>query len=76
MVYFSGKDVTTAVVGDALVVVGTETGDAKVLTHEHNIENSDEVKRVLGDHPGEENIIQGGLLLGSLTSFRSFGNFR
>lgn len=76
VLHLSGPRATLATAGDSMVVVGTEDGRAKILNTEHNVQNAEEVKRVLEEHPGEEGVVRDGHLLGALTALRSFGNFR
>ena len=48
------------------------------MTAEHNSDNAAEVKRILGEHPKEEDrdIIRGDRLLGILAPLRAFGDFK
>ena len=48
------------------------------MTAEHNSDNAGEVKRILGEHPKEEerDIIRGDRLLGILAPLRAFGDFK
>ena len=51
---------------------------AKKMTTEHNSDNAAEVKRILNEHPKEEDrdIIRGDRLLGILAPLRAFGDFK
>ena len=51
---------------------------AKKMTAEHNSDNVTEVKRILSEHPVEEerDIIKGDRLLGILAPLRAFGDFK
>jgi serine/threonine protein phosphatase PrpC len=48
------------------------------MTTEHNSDNAAEVKRILDEHPKEEerDIIRGDRLLGILAPLRAFGDFK
>ena len=48
------------------------------MTAEHNSDNMAEVKRILSEHPKEEerDIIRGDRLLGILAPLRAFGDFK
>jgi pyruvate dehydrogenase phosphatase len=48
------------------------------MTTEHNSDNVAEVRRILGEHPKEEerDIIRGDRLLGILAPLRAFGDFK
>ncbi|CAG9803417.1 unnamed protein product [Chironomus riparius] len=71
-----------AACGDCQAVLGSinEHGHwvATKLNHEHNAENTAEVKRILSEHPGSERdtIIRGDRLLSQLAPLRAFGDFR
>lgn len=72
--------VTVASTGDCRVVLGHKAGkgdkwEAYALTSDQNAHNTDEVKRLLAAHPGEEDtLIVEDRILGSLMPFRTFGD--
>lgn len=57
----SGKELYVANCGDARAIIGQENDDGTFsafrMSNEHNVENSDEVKRLLKEHPNEQNTI-------------------
>lgn len=75
-------DLYIANCGDARAILGTidEQGNQGVinLSHDHNIRNQSEVKRVLAEHPPNEShsVIRSERLLGLLMPFRAFGDVR
>ena len=75
-------DLYIANCGDARAIIGTidEEGKHGVihLSHDHNIRNQAEVKRVLAEHPPNEShsVIRSDRLLGLLMPFRAFGDVR
>jgi pyruvate dehydrogenase phosphatase len=75
-------DLYIANCGDARAILGTidDNGNQTVipLSHDHNIRNQSEVKRVLSEHPSNEShsVIRSDRLLGLLMPFRAFGDIR
>jgi pyruvate dehydrogenase phosphatase len=75
-------DLYIANCGDARAILGTidDHGNPAVvaLSHDHNIRNESEVKRVLSEHPSNEShsVIRSDRLLGLLMPFRAFGDVR
>ncbi|CAF3332441.1 unnamed protein product [Rotaria socialis] len=75
-------DLYVANCGDARAILGTvdDEGNPAVidLSHDHNIRNQAEVKRVVREHPSNEanSIIRSDRLLGLLMPFRAFGDIR
>lgn len=67
--HVDGPNLHVASTGDCTAVIGslsdTDTWVAKKLTHEHNSDNQNEVKRILSEHPESEHhqIIKGDRLL-------------
>lgn len=57
----SGKDLYLANCGDARAIIGQENDDGTFtpfrMSFEHNAENADEVKRLLKEHPNEQNTL-------------------
>jgi len=82
VVHVDGPHLHVAQAGDCQAVVGTldETNIwvPRVLTNCHNSDNSDEVFRIISDHPKSEseNVIINNRLLGQLAPLRAFGDFR
>jgi pyruvate dehydrogenase phosphatase len=78
----NGKSLYVANCGDARAVLGQENDDGTYtplsMSHEHNSDNSDEVKRLFAEHPQQEhqNMIRDGRLLEMLLPFRAFGDVR
>ena len=68
--------------GDARAILGRidDNGNPSVipLSHDHNIRNPSEVKRVLSEHPSNEShsVVRSDRLLGLLMPFRAFGDIR
>ncbi|CAF1060222.1 unnamed protein product [Adineta steineri] len=75
-------DLYIANCGDARAILGTidDEGNQTVvhLSHDHNVRNQSEVKRVLSEHPANEShsVIRSDRLLGLLMPFRAFGDIR
>ena len=75
-------DLYIANCGDARAILGTidDQGNQTVinLSHDHNVRNQSEVKRVLSEHPTNEShsVIRSDRLLGLLMPFRAFGDIR
>ncbi|XP_037935797.1 pyruvate dehydrogenase [acetyl-transferring]-phosphatase 1, mitochondrial isoform X2 [Teleopsis dalmanni] len=81
--YIENLDLHVASVGDCSAVLGVqsaETGQwhAKKLNNEHNVDNIQEVTRILGEHPAEEKdtVIRNDRLLSQLAPLRALGDFR
>lgn len=80
--HIDGPMLHVASTGDCTAVLGSlsenDTWIAKKLTTEHNSDNAAEVKRILNEHPKEEerDIIRGDRLLGILAPLRAFGDFK
>ncbi|XP_018330841.1 pyruvate dehydrogenase [acetyl-transferring]-phosphatase 1, mitochondrial isoform X2 [Agrilus planipennis] len=79
--HINGPHLNIAHVGDACAVLGTQKENhwtATKLTVEHNIENAEEVERILGEHPTTESdtVLRMDRLLGQLAPLRSIGDFR
>lgn len=57
----SGKELYLANTGDARAIIGQENDDGTFtpfrMSNEHNAENVDEVKRLLKEHPNEQNTL-------------------
>lgn len=83
MVHLEGLQLHVASTGDCGAVLGvldpeTNQWHPKKLNIEHNVENMQEVSRILGEHPREERetVIRNGRLLSQLAPLRAFGDFR
>lgn len=82
MAKIRGPNLHLANVGDSAAVLGVcnEQGvwTARQITHEHTIDNADEVKRIRSEHPAKEatTILKAGRLLGQLFPLRAFGDVR
>ncbi|KAF2366975.1 PPM-type phosphatase domain [Trinorchestia longiramus] len=83
--HIDGQHVHVANAGDCGALLGRDrdsgqagTWSVHKLTTNHDWENSDEVKRVLDEHPPAEsaNVVKNQRLLGALMPFRAFGDFR
>lgn len=61
MALMSGKELYIANCGDARAIIGQENDDGTFtplrMSNEHNAENVDEVKRLLKEHPNEQNTL-------------------
>ena len=69
--------ISVATTGDCRVVLGREVGQswqALPLSVDQNAMNGNEVERLKMAHPGEDNIVLNGRVLGSLMPFRTFGD--
>ena len=70
--------ISIATTGDCRVVLGREQVDhswqALPLSVDQNAMNTKEVERLKNAHPGEENVVLNGRVLGSLMPFRTFGD--
>ncbi|XP_039497888.1 pyruvate dehydrogenase [acetyl-transferring]-phosphatase 1, mitochondrial isoform X2 [Drosophila santomea] len=83
LVHIEGLQMHVASTGDCGAVLGvldpqTQQWQPKKLNIEHNTENMSEVRRILGEHPKEEQetVIRNGRLLSQLAPLRAFGDFR
>ncbi|EDX02352.1 pyruvate dehydrogenase [acetyl-transferring]-phosphatase 1, mitochondrial [Drosophila yakuba] len=83
LVHIEGLQMHVASTGDCGAVLGvldpqTQQWQPKKLNIEHNAENMSEVRRILGEHPKEEQetVIRNGRLLSQLAPLRAFGDFR
>lgn len=79
--YIEGQQLYVANAGDCRAVLGSLSQDgswiATPLSIDQTATNSDEVKRLQSEHPGEENfVIRNGRLLGQLQPLRSFGDIQ
>ncbi|CAG5132751.1 unnamed protein product [Candidula unifasciata] len=80
--FIDGLDLYVANVGDSQAIIGShstesETWHASYLSHKHDAENPDEVKRLFARHPNESNnILRYGRLFGELMPLRAFGDVR
>ncbi|EDW66207.1 pyruvate dehydrogenase [acetyl-transferring]-phosphatase 1, mitochondrial [Drosophila virilis] len=83
LVHLEGLQLHVASTGDCGAVLGvldpqTNQWHPKKLNIEHNVENMQEVSRILGEHPREERetVIRNGRLLSQLAPLRAFGDYR
>ncbi|KAK0180978.1 hypothetical protein PV327_003304 [Microctonus hyperodae] len=80
--HIDGPHLHVAGTGDCQAVLGVHTESdgwsAKMMNIVHTIDNRDEIKRILSEHPPKENktVISFGRLLGQLAPFRAFGDVR
>ncbi|PSN45368.1 [Pyruvate dehydrogenase [acetyl-transferring]]-phosphatase 1 [Blattella germanica] len=80
--HVDGPHLHVASVGDCQCVLGVlsdvNTWTAKKLSTEHNVDNREEVERILKEHPHNERdtIIKMERLLGQLAPLRALGDFR
>lgn len=80
--HIDGVNLHVASTGDCTAVLGSlnENGEweTKRLSHEHNAENIQEVRRVVDSHPLSERdtVIRSERLLGQLAPLRAFGDYR
>lgn len=80
--YIAGPHLYVASTGDCQAVIGSLADNGqwnpKILSVQHNIDNIEEIKRILSEHPKseEQTIIKGDRLLGQLAPLRAFGDFR
>lgn len=80
--FLNGKNLYVANSGDARALIGQENDDgtftAVPMSHDHNAENQNEVKRLFSEHPPQEQatMIRDGRLLEMLLPFRAFGDVR
>lgn len=80
--HIDGPHLHVASVGDCQCVLGVlsdvNTWIAKKMTTEHNVDNREEVERILKEHPHNERdtIIKMERLLGQLAPLRALGDFR
>lgn len=77
----NGKDLYLANSGDARAIIGQENDDGTFtpyrMSYEHNVENPNELKRLLTEHRNEQaTLIRDGRLLEMLLPFRAFGDIR
>ena len=69
--------ISVATTGDCRVVIGRKVDNswqALPLSVDQNAKNVNEVERLKTAHPGEDNIVFNGRVLGSLMPFRTFGD--
>ncbi|KAH8338823.1 hypothetical protein KR074_001562, partial [Drosophila pseudoananassae] len=83
LVHLEGLQLHVASTGDCGAVLGildpqTHQWTPKKLNIEHNTENIGEVRRILAEHPRQEQetVIRNGRLLSQLAPLRAFGDFR
>ncbi|XP_043659835.1 pyruvate dehydrogenase [acetyl-transferring]-phosphatase 1, mitochondrial isoform X1 [Drosophila teissieri] len=83
LVHIEGLQMHVASTGDCGAVLGvldpqTQQWQPKKLNIEHNADNMSEVRRILAEHPKEEQetVIRNGRLLSQLAPLRAFGDFR
>ncbi|KPU74997.1 uncharacterized protein Dana_GF21118, isoform B [Drosophila ananassae] len=83
LVHLEGLQLHVASTGDCGAVLGildpqTQQWTPKKLNIEHNTENIGEVRRILAEHPRQEQetVIRNGRLLSQLAPLRAFGDFR
>ncbi|XP_064556360.1 pyruvate dehydrogenase [acetyl-transferring]-phosphatase 1, mitochondrial [Drosophila montana] len=83
LVHLEGLQLHVASTGDCGAVLGvldpqTNQWHPKKLNIEHNVDNMQEVSRILGEHPREERetVIRNGRLLSQLAPLRAFGDYR
>ena len=82
VIILQDKTLYVANTGDCRAVMG-EAGPTRtnikstVLSHDHNSDNIDEIKRIYASHPQKEqkNLIRANRLLGQLMPLRAFGDF-
>ncbi|XP_057335200.1 pyruvate dehydrogenase [acetyl-transferring]-phosphatase 1, mitochondrial [Microplitis mediator] len=80
--HIDGPHLHVANVGDCQAVLGVHTENegwsAQLMSREHNVDNSEEVKRILSEHPESEKntVIKMERLLGQLAPLRALGDFR
>ncbi|BFZ19281.1 hypothetical protein BsWGS_22321 [Bradybaena similaris] len=80
--FIDGLDLYVANVGDSQAIIGSHSSEseswhATCVSHRHDAENSDEVKRLFARHPNESNnILRHGRLFGELMPLRAFGDVR
>ncbi|KAK1235803.1 hypothetical protein PQX77_000961 [Marasmius sp. AFHP31] len=71
-------DVWTATVGDSQAVIGikTKSGEwvTKALSSNHNANETTEIERIRGEHPGEDLVIADGRVLGVIAVTRAIGD--
>ncbi|KAH8304635.1 hypothetical protein KR018_005847 [Drosophila ironensis] len=83
LVHLEGLQLHVASTGDCGAVLGvqdpqTQKWSVKKLNVEHNTDNQTEVRRILAEHPRQEqdSVIRHGRLLGQLAPLRAFGDYR
>nr|XP_016923205.1 pyruvate dehydrogenase [acetyl-transferring]-phosphatase 1, mitochondrial [Drosophila suzukii] len=83
LVHIEGLQLHVASTGDCGAVLGvldpqTQQWQPKKLNVEHNTDNMSEVRRILAEHPKEEQetVIRNGRLLSQLAPLRAFGDYR
>ncbi|ALC48345.1 Pdp [Drosophila busckii] len=83
LVHLEGLQLHVASTGDCGAVLGvldpqTNQWQPKKLNNEHNVDNLQEVRRILAEHPREEQetVIRNGRLLSQLAPLRAFGDYR
>lgn len=73
----STRTLYVACTGDARAVLGQKSADGKwkaiPLSIDQNGDNADEAARLLKEHPGEDDLVKNGRVLGLMTS-RAFGD--
>ncbi|KAJ2874664.1 Pyruvate dehyrogenase phosphatase catalytic subunit [Coemansia aciculifera] len=76
----NGKEIVVGNTGDSRALVGVLQDDgtwkAVCLTDDQTSARVLEYVRVMGEHPGEDNAIQGGRVLSSLKHARTFGDIK
>ncbi|XP_067286997.1 pyruvate dehydrogenase [acetyl-transferring]-phosphatase 1, mitochondrial isoform X2 [Pseudorasbora parva] len=76
------EDLHVANLGDSRAVLGVQGEDGRwsalTITNDHNAHNSDEMQRVLSEHPASEHktVVRHDRLLGLLIPFRAFGDMK
>lgn len=72
--------VKVAVTGDSRALIGglDSNGEwyVKSLSTDQTGDNLEEVQRIRSEHPGEDNVVRNGRVLGSLQPSRAFGDYR
>lgn len=82
VVHVSDGVLHVANLGDSRAVLGVQEADGRwsavSLTNDHNAQNPDELRRVVGEHPASEHktLVRHDRLLGLLLPFRAFGDVR
>ncbi|XP_019910777.2 pyruvate dehydrogenase [acetyl-transferring]-phosphatase 1, mitochondrial [Esox lucius] len=80
VVHVDGNDLHVANLGDSRAVLGVQeengTWSAHTISYDHNAQNSDELQRVLSEHPllERKTVVKHDRLLGQLIPFRGFGD--
>ncbi|CDW54235.1 PP2C domain containing protein [Trichuris trichiura] len=82
--YVKGRNLYIAQLGDSAAILGVNDDSngvvwtARKLTHEHTVDDDNEVKRIRAEHPFSEEytVFRRGRLLGELVPLRAFGDVR